>query len=470
MRYGTRRHRCPKQPADNWNPPLNLPVAPFEHSMYADDRRETPMCFFVRLRFSGKLVSEAMRQAILAAQARHPLTRAVIAGKRKARTKELGWRVSAENAPHIDFASPPDRPGYPAGEPYIDLRKEIGLRFFFSAGKGGVDLLVQVHHAVCDGIGISRFLEDVLIIYDASVLNTTTTGFRAIDPALLSRRRDMGLGRAGLLRRLGGDLIRIARMKQPAEPIAALPPAIERSRSIGDLDFPGRQSAILPDSVLGELKREAEAAGGSTNDVLVRNLFLAIARHNDAHGGARRVRLWIPTDLRGIGLERMPAANVVSMAFISRTAGEIGRGSSQLLRSIVLETARIKKNRAGIALLQAASIAGGLSGGLVYLCSPGFCYATAVLSNLGQPFRNSVLSGKDGKLTAGGLKLESYELLPPIRPLTHLAIGVVDYGGRMHISANHDPRSLNDEQVARILGDLAGRTGEPHHGGISSSS
>ena len=79
-----------------------------------------------------------------------------------------------------------------------------------------------------------------------------------------------------------------------------------------------------------------------------------------------------------------------------------------------------------------------------------------MLSNLGRVFRDSPLAGTDGIMRAGDLVLDSYDLLPPIRPLTHLAVGVVENAGGLRLSAHFNASAITPSEAERILEHVAG--------------
>ncbi|MCO5058324.1 MAG: hypothetical protein M9905_10670 [Rhizobiaceae bacterium] len=431
-------------------------VTAFEHYMYADDRRSAPMTFFVRAGFSGRPDPTRMRTAIRHAQMRHPLTRAVISGRRQARTRDLHWIDAPQPEPYIAFATQAEPIDYPGGEPYLDLRREVGLRFFFiETDANRSELWIQVHHAICDGIGITRFLEDVLAEYAAPGSAGAPPDRIELDAAPLERRSEPGLGRRERLARLPIDILRGLRLFRPASPVVSSQGGANRDPAAGGQPFPAHRSLdITPDGV-DRLRSLARATDGTLNDLLLRNMFVAIDAHNRASGGSRPIRLSMPTNLRDARLSAMPATNVVGMAFLGRRPAAF-EDPDRLLQGVIAETRHIKRYRAGLTLHRAVSAFGAIRGGLVWVCGPAHCHSTAVLSNLGRVFRDSPLAATDGIMRAGDLVLDSYDLLPPIRPLTHLAVGVVEHAGGLRLSAHFNASAITPSEADRILERVAG--------------
>lgn len=115
----------------------------------------------------------------------------------------------------------------------------------------------------------------------------------------------------------------------------------------------------------------------------------------------------------------------------------------------------------GYPLIRVARLAGRFPYGMKGLLNPGLfwkCYATAVLSNLGQPLQASPLSHSDAdEIRAGNLTLKRIDTLPPIRPRTHVAFGTVTYARRMSVAMRYDARVLDHESARRLLGSFIDR-------------
>src|SRR5690606_5545704 len=73
-------------------------VNAFEHLMFADDRAETPMTFFLRMTLTGDdgaaLDHERLREAVARAITRHPLLQSTIAGSPNLAGSRLSWQLS----------------------------------------------------------------------------------------------------------------------------------------------------------------------------------------------------------------------------------------------------------------------------------------------------------------------------------------------------------------------------------------
>lgn len=124
-----------------------IPLTHFEELMLHQDSSAYPVSCFVRLRFEGRLVRAAFESAACVAIGSHPLLHAVVE-----KQKRYVWRVG-DVAPKITWTDGDHQP-----EPemrQLDITAEYGLRFFVRLYENRSDVLIQLHHACCDGIAMS---------------------------------------------------------------------------------------------------------------------------------------------------------------------------------------------------------------------------------------------------------------------------------------------------------------------------
>lgn len=152
-----------------------LPLAPFEWYMLEDDRPDYPMTFSLRLRLSGRIRREVFEAALDEARGRHPLLCARIEHRPR---RGPCWELADEVSPFLDWddAGVPLR--HPAGEA-MDLTSEAGLRLWVRQDTGTASVILQFHHACCDGLGGLQFAGDLLAAYGIR------TVCRAVQPVLL---------------------------------------------------------------------------------------------------------------------------------------------------------------------------------------------------------------------------------------------------------------------------------------------
>jgi hypothetical protein len=147
------------------------------------------------------------------------------------------------------------------------------------------------------------------------------------------------------------------------------------------------------------------------------------------------------------------------MCFLDRSPSQL-EDPARLLRGIVQETTYIKDHFMGHALIMVATFFGKIKGGVHWLMQPRLvwrCFSTAVLSNLGDPLKGSSLPrNARGEIVAGGLTLEQVELLPPVRPGTMLAIGVVTYAGSTSLAFHFDHTEIEAPEAEALAGSFHG--------------
>ncbi|MDH3718959.1 MAG: hypothetical protein OES79_12640, partial [Planctomycetota bacterium] len=339
-----------------------------------------------------------------------------------------------------------------------------GLRV--SAQRSGTltDLVFQFHHSSCDAVGALRFIEDLLVIYAALVdTDAQPAGVRSIDERRLPERGQFGLTRRKLLGMLHKQSVGLlgARQFLMRTPVPVQPIAIESAGAALPSDFPAAQAHIFSEMETAALLAAARDAGTTVNNLLVRDLFLALGdfrlrrQLSDDH---QWLRLSIPVNLRSQDDERLSAANVVSMIFLDRRPFEFGNELA-LLKGIDHEMRRIKKNQLGLTFPLSLRFTRSLPGSISRMrrmSKKEICRGTAVLSNLVRPFIDAPLHRCDGKINAGGMILERIEFLPPVRPYTLAAFGALTYADRLHLALHFDQRGLATTEATELLKDFIG--------------
>src|SRR5262245_54061623 len=124
-----------------------LAVNPFERYYLADDRPEYPTAFLVEMRFSGLLDRAAFTSALSQAVEGHLLLSAIVADG----PRGLEWVAGTGQSPEIDWADQSIAIAPPDGE-FIDLRQSRGLRVWVRTSEAATRVVLQFHHACCDGL------------------------------------------------------------------------------------------------------------------------------------------------------------------------------------------------------------------------------------------------------------------------------------------------------------------------------
>jgi hypothetical protein len=438
--------------------PLHL--SPLESYMLAEVQPGYPMCFFVEVRLAGQIDRPAFEGALAETLDRHPLLRSHIAvGKGGLPC----WVIAADERPEVDWNVEPVNMTCPRGEG-IDLTQQIGLRIWVRQGEAAARVLLQVHHACCDGTGIYRFLGDLLASYG---IRTTTEGkpptLGTIDVAHLRTRKQRSMNSLNAsshrLRSIAfkglGNLL--SRLPAPIRPAASAPRDGKRNE-----DFPGLLCRSFERDEHRQLRDAAAAQGVWFNDLLLRDLFLTLElwnRHHQPKGywpwsrhGSRWLRILMPTDLRGGDDYELPATNLTGCTFLTRNVCDCAK-PEQMLQSIREETAEIKKLRSGGAFVDMIYVASKKPRLLSFILSRNVCLATAVLSNPADPSKRftAQLPRQGGRVICGNLTLEEITGVPPMRPKMRAAFSISKYDRRLTISLRCDPQIFRREDTASLL-------------------
>jgi hypothetical protein len=436
-----------------------MPLEAFERYMWADDWRPYPADGFLCLTFRGPLCRDAFEGAIGAALARHPLMQAWIDQDTRGRPV---WVEAGDRRPFITWDSAVRPPNCPRGHA-IDLRREIGARFFMHQDGDRTEVLMQMHHACCDGLSLVQMIEDLLVEYHRRVSGSPEpAALRPLDPTRLRRRGCFGLGWMGYLKRLPLDLVAgIAAIEYFGHRPALLGPAESPPQ---DATVPHNYPALVRHTLTleetGRLRAAAKRHGVTVNDLMLRELFLALQERlavEHSSDNRRIIRIMIPTNLRVAGDEAMPAANVVSMTYLDRRPGRFA-DATKLLRSIRREMRLLKWARAGITLIRGICVAERLAGGLRRLLPYDRCLATAVLSNMGVAESMIRFPRTNGLYRVGDAVLERIGAAPPLRPMTRASFVTISYAGRLditlhfdsHVMGNRDGQDLMNRFVERL--------------------
>ena len=423
-----------------------LPLTPFERFMLQDDRPDHPMTFYIEMALAGQLDPQVLREAVRTAVDRNPLLGARLAGDR-----DPSWIFQPRPEIRIDRTAL-NGAVVPPGGAVIDLAREPGVRVWWASENGQVKIWIQFHHACTDGQGARRFIVDLFTGY-ARLSGDDRPKFDHLDAARL-RERGVYSPAGGVQRTGSWDKIRhtFDFLCRTPSPLAA-PNADGRA--------PASRPPLLlwhafqPEETL-TIRRRTRDEEGTLNDVAIALLFRTLADWNRRHGAARdaqRLRILVPADLRGRADARLPSANRVGFAFLTRRIGDCGDHQG-LLHSVREETTYVKQTLVALDFVECLGPLTRFPRALSAILRWSPCMATAVLTNLDDPSRRFLrrFPVQDGQGMAGNLRLQRIAAVPPIRPGTRAGFGLCAYGGQMTIGLNADA-SCFDVPAARELLD-----------------
>jgi NRPS condensation-like uncharacterized protein len=346
----------------------------------------------------------------------------------------------------------------------IDLYREPGLRTWVVEQEDETAVWLQIHHACCDGLGGLRFAEDLLVAYDHRTRAVAgSANFRPLDPRRL-RGRAKFLGQ--FLRRLPQQATGLFGVRDflRNRPTPLLPAADCGTRTCTATattpatGWPLYLTAQLSHSETAALKAEARARGVSVNDLLARDLFLALDSFHEEHGEGSSgdcLRMSVPVNLRLAADRETPAANLVSMVFLDRCKRDFA-DSAALLEGIHQQMNRVKRRRLGLTFVLVLALSRRL-GMLRKMVQDKKCAATTVLTNMPAPLADAPLPRREGRIVAGNAELQRIEALAPLRPFTTTAFSAHSYAGQLTLTGSFDDRFLGPADCRVLLERFAAR-------------
>ena len=431
-----------------------LPATPFERYLLADDRPAYPMTFVLHMRLLGPLQREAFEEALAEVLPRHPLLQALW----KPHWNGGQWVSAAGQKPLFHWDAPAAALNLPNGTEQIDITQEIGLRVWVRANDQQADVYCQFHHACCDGLGGFNVLGEWLAAYG---IRTTPTGETL--PKLADLKPELLPTRGAFRGRVNTDVTwwqgasfmaseTVKTLTRRPTPLAAP----QHTEPWQPVPFPGYLSVTCEDEAFQQLRQKSQQADVSLNDLLIRDLLLVIDAWNRQHGRTSDLGwlcLNMPTNLRERDDWKMPAANVMSYALLTRSLAECRSSPDELLQSIHQETAAVKNWRLGEMFLQAIALGQSVPGMLPLLLSFFQRFSTAVLSNLGDPTRRftAKLPRRHGRTDVGNDELDLLTCIPPLRPFTRLSMTANTYNGHLTVNLRCDPHLFSAADTHALL-------------------
>lgn len=439
-----------------------LTLAPWEEFLVTEDLPGCRKTFVLELDLTGEVDPTSFAHGIDQARQRHPLLDALV--------ERRGWRrprwVSAlRSRPQVDWGTLCQPIEYPdAGR--IDLTSEPGARFHVRVGQGRSRISILFHHACCDGYGAIQFLSDLFTAYVHRLTpgNDNLPQFRRIVPERLRRRgalsacvpHDTGLSR--FLWKTIALGLRLAFRR--TDPLAI--PGLTRfgDRHSERLTFPGNLTRTLEQRVYGDLRRLARRKAVTVNDLLICELLIALRDWNRAHAPSthlKRLGVVVPTNLRNLDHDGMPAANVMGLAFYNRHSHECDDRDA-LLQSLHAECEFVKNSRLSSAILTSFDFFRRIPG-LLKLASTG-TFGTVLLSNIGDPWRavsTDFPVDHEGDPILGNLVLKDVNSVSPMAARTRAAFTVWQACDKLRVGLRCQPWIFSQRDAEDLLDLFVGR-------------
>ena len=426
-----------------------IPLTVLEKFLYWEDRPAYPWCAFCKFEFDGPLDRDAFQRAATDALQRHVLLRSKIV----ARGKRLYWQPVRDAVAPIHWNDTPRASTFPKLK-HIDLENEIGLQLVAVCRGEKTDLVFGGHHASADALGGASYARDVFINY----ANLTSNSIQPIDlPELnhaeLMRRGRFGMGWKKFLRQLPMQMVGLAGARQfvKRKPAPLVPHHAVSDPLLAD-GYPHVLTAELDPETTNSVRERAKSQDCTLNDLLARDLFLAINAWRMSRGGARDdwVRMMIPMNVRTRETRNLPATNFVSSVFLDRRGGDFENPAS-LLQSIKQEMNLIKDNNLGMTFLYSLKLLNMLPGRLKQQATADRCTNSCIFSNLDRHFLRLPFPRRQGKLVIGNLELQKAWTIAPLRPYSLASFMSLVYDGRLLLTLHYDGRFIEEEAAQQLL-------------------
>ena len=424
-----------------------LQLTPFEWSML-DSVAGCEMVFFVKLQFTGAIDRDLFQNAVSQAIATQPLLQSNLAIGDGFRN--CYWVAAKHPEIEIEWSS-----NDPDANKAFDLSKEIGLKIRGRIEGDKIQLYFLFHHACCDGIGGIRFIEQILSNYHQALNPEDSVRHWRPDPELLKIRNPQPNINSRLRRLQRSAWVlpkRIFRImfKKPVSITDSTLPVAEQE----NLTLPTR---VLTEQQTRSITRKASEFDVGRNELLLRDLLLAIRKFNDIRSSNDRqmqhrpFRVMLPISTRSREHKNMPAANCVSMVAIEIQDGQLDRPDETMsyLKKQMEFVGRWQIEYSWsqtISFLTSLPFLGSL---LNQRSSP--IRATGVFSNAGRIFKNNNLPRVDGKIRAGNMVLESFHASPPGNQFVPVTFSCNYYANRLTLTSNFNHRMLTRADAERLF-------------------
>jgi hypothetical protein len=463
-------------------PPAGLPLTAFEEHMLIDDRASHPMVIVARFDFQGEPPIARLEAALADVLWREPLLRARVERRPGRRPRwvpgptpvlrQTGGGQTGVGSSGVGQASGAAiRMSLPRLDPWSGpvFHAEV------MSHAAGWSLVVAVHHAVCDGLGLSGFIERWFLAVENKPPRRRWSDAE-LTAALAGRGRVAATWRGflTLLPRLRPGLAgvrqyvsrRVASLRETGRDPAASP--TPEMACVPEMAWcPTILTTTLEPAVEEAVERHAREAGVRVNDVLAAAFIAAVGSQLDrkpetAPQGDRWIRLGVPMSLRTKSDHALPAANRVSMVFLDRRPAD-RHEFQRLMRSVHDELELIRSHDLGHIFPLSLAASRWLPGGLERTTESPEPQATAVLSNLGTCFWRSPLVDAEGVVHVGGSRLEGWWMVPPVRLGTAVAAATHETSGRRTLAVSVDETVVTAAEaqplVDAFLEVLRGRAG-----------
>lgn len=442
-----------------------LQLTAFEEYMMADDHPSHPMMMVLQADVTGVLRESEFREAVEGLLRDHPLLCCTVSRV----DGRLCWQPAAVPADLVEWipAQEQDALTYSPDLRRRDLTKETGCRVRAVVSAQRARILVDVHHACCDGLAALQLVAELLARYGAA---TTLPGeecpkYDPVEIALLTERnrfRPVAAKRKRSLKTLVAKLWRLT-SRQPLRLLG--------TRERGGVDAAAAEELLphgrafwlqtLSQETVDSLRGVAAGLRVSINDLLLQQAFFQVRDWNRAAGPVDPqgwIRIAVPLSMRESQHTGIPACNMVSYGLVTHSVEET-RQPADLLAKIKEKTSSFLRSGEGRIALKMFDVLRRIPFGLRMFLSRSSGAGTIVMTTVGDVSRrlrcSFPLQGQ--RWVAGNVTVQKLGGAPPVRPGTPVSITVAEYAGQMTIGLRSDGNVLSETDSQEFLQQFVGR-------------
>ena len=426
----------------------SLPFVPLEHYFYDVSSASHPLRCVVELEFQGVTDRDAIQTAAQQVARRHPLITARIRKHRRYGLETFSWHLDPEAALELDWEEMDHAKLFPPPSAGTDIRADDRFHLVVSTTSTRSRWMFSFPHARMDGVGFESVSHELMLFYA-----------HALDPEQPLELPDVPV-ESLWIRKLPGDAASAgcckwrrfgSRLSVALQTVRRRPVRLSGSAQL-DPDFPADRQAtsiafrLAPD----ELTRYRQQ--GKLNDLLIRDLFLAIQCWREKRFLTRPkdwIRIAVPYDCRSRRDPALPACNAMSLIFMDQQHGDL-EDARTLLSRISDQMQIIRREKYYTLFIRSLRCYPWLSALLKrWRIHPNRQAATACFSNLGRIYRKSALprDAAGGKLRAGNLVLDKVLPWTPAFPYVDVCFCACEYAGTFRIQLRYDPQVLTLEDA-----------------------
>ena len=442
-----------------------LPCSSFEELMLAKDSLPYPCDIWVRMSFSGEFDQAIFKDCWREMLNLHPLLGCRLERKRaghqwvkSSQISEIEWvvRSSGDNGELVNEQV------WPAPKPFHLSEGQLMFPSVVDYKNGTYEFLLQIHHVLCDGLGILDALEDLWTLYDRSISGTQHKRLERFSGVQseqrLKSRNQFGLNVKKLLRLIPKQIVGLAGVRQflMRAPVSLVSHDLPKS-------FPNKVTSIetaLDASLFRSIRAYAQQNGVTVNECVAAAIFDGVStfRNDREEGNATDwIRMMVPMDMRtSEDKKSLTACNVVSSVFLDRQPVQIANFES-MLRSINEEMNLIKDNKLAFMFLLSIWLRKLFRFGRHGSSVVKRCETTVVFTNLGRVFPRTKLTKLHEGLQSGKVVLTSFSALAPLNPFTILAISFSEFVSVPKLQIRYCDRVLSSGEANLIMGKIVGR-------------